>query len=132
MKFQPWGKLLFVALALMFFASCRTAPIYNVDHQAIATPAGKSLTMKQVRAAIVRAGASRGWAMKDAGPGHLVGTLHLRTHVAVVDIRYTTKYYSIHYKSSKNLRYDGKHIHSNYNGWIENLQHDITTQLTLA
>ena len=32
---------------------------------------------------------------------------------------------------SSNLQYDGKTIHSNYNGWIQNLDKAIRTQLTL-
>jgi hypothetical protein len=50
--------------------------------------------------------------------------------VAVVDIKYNTKTYSIIYKSSQNLDYDGKNIHSNYNGWIQRLNQAIQSQLS--
>ena len=50
---------------------------------------------------------------------------------AVVDIEYTAKVYSINYKeSSPSLHYDGRSIHSNYNGWIENLDRAIRNRLT--
>lgn len=67
--------------------------------------------------------------MKQMEPGYIVGTLKLRSHVAVVDIRHTTKSYSITYKDSTNLDYDGTNIHRNYNGWISNLDRAIKTQL---
>ena len=72
------------------------------------------------------------WEMVVAEPGHIVGTLNLRSHQAVVDIPYTTQMYSITYKSIRNLLhvYHGKAgVHSNYNGWIENLDNAIRTQI---
>lgn len=78
--------------------------------------------------------------MEIATPGHIIGTLNLRSHQAVVDIPYNTRVYSILYKSSKNLLRDypvrsrldvvdvAEGIHPNYNGWIENLDNAIRTQ----
>ena len=59
----------------------------------------------------------------------MTGTLALRTHVAVVDIQFDSKTYSIKYKDSTNLDYTGNSIHKNYNGWIENLDNAIRVQL---
>ena len=42
---------------------------------------------------------------------------------------YDTKSYSIKYKDSSNLNYDGKSIHKNYNGWVENLDKAIRSNL---
>ncbi len=56
-------------------------------------------------------------------------SLNLRTHTAVVEIPYSTKAFSIRYKDSVNLDYTGESIHSNYNGWIQNLEKGIRTQL---
>ena len=67
--------------------------------------------------------------MKPEKPGLIVGTLNLRTHTAVVDIPYTTTSYSILYKSSVNLKQEGNTIHSNYNGWVQNLDQAIKRQL---
>ena len=63
--------------------------------------------------------------MKEAEPGHIVGTLHLRKHMAIVDIPYSTNSYSILYKDSAQLDYNGDTIHQNYNGWITNLNNAI-------
>lgn len=109
---------------------CRIAPIYDVNGDAIMSSKA-DLTMSDVSKAIHRAGAGLGWQIEDAGPGHIIGTLHLRDHVAVVDITYDIKSYSIKYKDSSNLQYnaDKREIHKNYNGWIQNLENGIRTQL---
>jgi hypothetical protein len=68
--------------------------------------------------------------MKDAGPHKLEGTLRLRTHTAVVDIPYNDKEYSIVYKSSEGLDAGNGTIHNNYNGWVQNLDRAIRTELS--
>jgi len=128
---MTFRSVLAVVVLAAAVAGCRTAPILNVENQAVAVPAGKTVTDEQVRSAIIRAGAGLGWQMKDEGPNKLVGTLVLRTHTAVVDIPYSTTNYSIKYRSSINLEESGGQIHSNYNGWIQNLQKGINTQLSL-
>ena len=70
--------------------------------------------------------------MKDAGPGKLNATLLLRTHSAEVEIPYSTKSYSIVYKSSTNLQEGNGKIHRNYNGWIQNLNRGINAQLAAS
>jgi hypothetical protein len=127
-------KLFHIVAALLvglMIAGCNTVPIMNVDNAAVATPSGKPLTREQVRAAIIRAGGALGWQMKDDGPNNIVGTLTLRTHTAVVDIPYSASNYSIKYRSSVNLDESGGNIHKNYNGWVQNLNRGINTQLSL-
>ena len=115
--------------ALLVTLGCRSAPLYNVDSAPVSAP--KPVTMQDVERAITRAGAGLGWQIVPREPGKIEGTLALRTHRAVVDIVYDTKSYSIKYKDSSNLDYDGTNIHSNYNGWIQNLDKAIRTQLSL-
>jgi hypothetical protein len=105
------------------------APIYNVMNQPIAPSGGKPKTLEEVKAAIVSAGETRGWIMKEVGPGHLEGRLHIRVHIAVVDIKYSTTSYSITYKDSSQLNYDGTQIHMEYNNWIKDLQEGINNRL---
>ena len=129
MAIRKVAALLAVCFAL-FAIGCRIAPIYNVNGDAI--NANKpNLTMSDVRGAIIQAGAELGWQMKPTAPGLIVGTLQLRDHVAVVDITYDTKSYSINYKDSNNLQYDAAkgEIHKNYNGWIQNLESRIRSKL---
>lgn len=114
-----------LAAAALTLASCRTAPIQNVANAPV--PPGKSA--QQVREAIVAAGNSLGWQITPDAPGRMTGTLLLRDHKAVVDIAYSASAYSIAYKDSTNLKYDGSTIHSNYNGWIQNLDKAIRVRL---
>ena len=67
--------------------------------------------------------------MRPTGPGVVNGTIHLRTHTAVIDVEYTTKSYNIVYRSSENLDVGNGQIHKNYNGWIENLNNAIRREL---
>lgn len=119
-----------IAIVTLALAGCpHQAPVYNVNNATIAT-AVDNVSAEQVRKAIIRAGGGLGWVIKDAGPGELEGTLHLRSHTAKVSIPYSTKSYSIIYKDSVDLDYNGETIHSNYNGWIQNLQREIQAQLS--
>lgn len=122
-------KAFLVLSVLIAAVGCRTAPLYNVTNQSIVPSGGKSKSLEEVKTAIVEAGKARGWMMKDIEPGRLEGELRVRSHVAVVDIKYSTTSYSINYKDSKELHYDGTKIHPNYNGWIQNLQRDIENRL---
>ena len=114
---------------MLLVAGCTSRPIVNVTDQPVVTAPGKQLTAEQVKYAIVSAGTGLGWVMTPVSPGLISGRLSLRDHVAVVDVRYTTKTYSITYKDSTNLNYQGGQIHKNYNGWIENLDRDIRAAL---
>ena len=117
------------ALALALAACARTGPILNMmDVQVVAS--NSKPTAVQVRQAIITAGTSLGWNIVDNGPGRLEGTLHLRTHTAVVEIPYSATSYSIVYKSSQNLNEAGGLIHTNYNGWVQNLDRTIRTELS--
>jgi len=137
MKTQPISSVLIV-MALVLITGCVTAPIKNVENAPVKTLSGKELMLDQVTKAIVLAGMGLKWQMDVVTPGHIVGTLHLRSHSAVVDITYDPKAYSIQYKSSTGLLYgepnqvngpETREIHKNYNGWIENLDNAIRTQL---
>lgn len=130
MNHRKWAVVLASVFAL-FLVSCRVAPVYNVTDAPI-TASKPDVTEHAVQTAIIRAGASLGWQMRPVSPGHIEGTLILRTHRAVVDIKYDTKSYSITYKDSVDLQYDGTNIHSNYNGWIQRLDNAIKTQLLLT
>lgn len=117
------------ALAFLLIA-CVGAQVQNVDNAPI-NVSNTNYDLSDVTKAIQRAGAGLGWQMKEEAPGHIVGTLYLRSHVAVVDITYTLDEYSVNYKDSQNLKYDPTNntIHKNYNGWIQNLTRAIDSQL---
>ena len=124
-------KIILIALALVVVlgVGCRSAIVKNVA-DAPFSKAGNKPSMEQVKKAIITAGAGLGWNIKTQSPGHLIGTLNLRKHTAIVDIKHTTENFSINYKDSTNLNYDGTNIHKNYNGWIQNLEKAIIVQIS--
>jgi hypothetical protein len=85
------------------FGGCRTSTLHEVRDVAVSTNIPNA-TKEDVRKAIIRAGGTLGWQMKDNGADALTGTLVLRDHTAIVDIPYTATSYSILYKDSKNLK----------------------------
>lgn len=128
MNIKPNFFVIAATALLIFLAGCRSNPVYNIDDAPIQI-AGKH-SMNDIQKAIIRAGAGLGWTMKAKNDGHIVGTLFIRQHVAIIDVRYTKKAYSITYKDSQNLNYDGTNIHNNYNGWVQNLNRQIQAQLS--
>ena len=126
---KKFSLVLALLVASLLFTGCRTATVHNV-HAPVSTASAK-VTMAQVEKAIVIAGGSLGWQMNKVKDGLIKGTIHLRNHSATVDITYNTKDYSINYASSNNLKYDSAKntIHSNYNGWVQNLDNAIRVQL---
>jgi hypothetical protein len=129
---SPW---IAIGLVLVFLSGCRGgAQIYEVKSTPIPSPAGKELTLEQVRKEIVAAGVAAGWQITDVKPGELLATYNIRSHQAIVAIPYTTKNYSILYKDSSNLKYDAaaRTIHQNYAGWIQRLDGAIRSRLSAA
>ncbi len=124
-------RALFVGALLLVTCGAVQAqvPPYNVIDAPVVTSSQGSLTVDAVAKAILRSGIRLGWRLEPAGPGAITGTLVLRTHTAVVDIVYDSKTYSIKYKDSVNLKYNGTTIHKNYNGWIQNLDKAIRAEL---
>ena len=127
MKVRTWITLFgLLALALV---GCRSNPLYNVTDAPVTTST-RGYNLNDVRNAIQQAGVTLGWQMKDVRPGLILGTLYLRDHMAQVDIPYDRQTYSIVYRDSSNLGYDGTNIHSNYNSWIQNLSAAINARLS--
>jgi hypothetical protein len=106
-------------------------PIYNVVGAPIVTASGKAPSTQQVQVAIIRAGTALGWQITPDKPGKLTGRLNVRSHQAVVGIEHNAKQYSILYRDSVKLDAKDGQIHRNYNGWIQNLDKGIRTQLSL-
>lgn len=122
-------NFLVTVLAMAVVAGCAGAPVYNVSGSPVNANSGKA-SLDDIGKAIKTAGINLGWQMRDVKPGHIVGTLNLRSHQAVVDVTYNTKSYDIAYKDSSNLNYNGSTIHKNYNSWVQNLDRNIQAQLS--
>lgn len=128
---MKWRALIgLVGMLALVLVGCRSNPIYNVSGAPVTTST-RNYSMGDVRGAILQAGASLGWQMKIVRPGLIVGTLYVREHMATVEIPYDRRTYSILYRDSSNLDYDGANIHSNYNGWVQNLSNAINARLSV-
>ena len=120
--------VLTICLVMMglLIVSCQMARIVNPGPISVRTPSAE-----QMRTAIGQALRNRGWAIAREEPGQIDATLFIRSHVAKIRIDYDAEKFSIAYLESTNLDYmkkgDGsEYIHENYNGWIQNLVHDIS------
>jgi hypothetical protein len=129
MKIVSLKNLLFIAVLAFTLGlmGCRTEPIYNIQDSPVNT-IGKT-TNTGIKKAIMSAGAGLGWRMKEVKPGHIVATIMKRGTTASVDIPYNKKTYSIVYKNSNGLKYDGTKINKQYNKWIMNLDNAIQQRL---
>jgi hypothetical protein len=135
MKHRAMNQLIFLAVVMVVFVGCRTTPIFNVKDATLNPVSGKEPALEDVTRAILTAATNSNpiWNMQVVKPGHIVATLHNRTHMAQVDINYTTKGYSITYKDSADLNYDAEKgtIHEGYNKWIQRLDSNIRVKLSL-
>ncbi len=138
--------LCLLALLLVFSAGCKNGdPILSPVEQSVDNT---NLTLDKMKAAIKEAGIRRGWAVKEADiaqpapapakgkargkapaptRGQAQATLNVRSHTVVVDVFYTANTFSIAYRDSINMEYDGAKgtIHPNYNKWIKTLAEEI-------
>ena len=135
MKNRSLTQWIFLVVAMVVFVGCQGTPVFNVENATINTVSNKEPTLKDVTQAIVSAAANSTppWNMQVVKPGHIVATLHNRTHMAQVDIQYTTKGYSITRKDSADLQYDAEKgtIHSGYNKWVQRLDSNIRIKLNM-
>jgi len=107
----------------------RTQPVLNLTNVPVMTGSGKAASVDQVKQAIFEGASYKRWQVRDEGPGHMVAQIYVRTHMAEVDIKYDAKTYTITYKNSSNLLYDGAEIHRNYNKWIQFMSDEINARL---
>jgi len=136
MKHRSLNQLIFLAIVLVLLVGCRTRPpVFNVENANINTVSSKEPTLDDVTRAIISASGNSNppWNMEVVKPGHIVATLHNRTHMAQVDIQYTTKGYSITRKDSADLNYDAEKgtIHEGYNKWVQRLDSNIRMKLNM-
>jgi len=119
-----------IIVALVFMSGCRSSSVYNISNAP--TNVSKNVGSEKVYKAIKTAGLGLGWMVKKSKPGVATAQLNVRKHMALVTIKYDSTSYSIDYKNSLNLKYDAtkNSIHSNYNGWIQNLDNAIQVQLS--
>lgn len=113
---------------LLFLAACSSTTPMDIPKVSHSAP--ESATMAQIQDAIHKAGAGLGWGMKPVGEGRMEGRLAVRSHVAAIGIAFDRKTFSITYKDSIDLGYNGTTIHKKYYGWIANLRKAIIEEVS--
>jgi len=112
MNITRWAAVGASVLVLIAVGCRGVVPVYNVTGAPVAASKANP-SLDEVSKAILRAGATLGWQMKETKPGQILGTLNLRKHVAVVDVNFSVKSYSIQYKERTELDNDGGNIPPN-------------------
>ncbi len=109
---------------------CTSKPVMTLeDVQVPSITATTKSSTEVVQQAIIAASLKRGWTPKLVEPGLIEANLSVRSHSATITIPFSADAYSIHYKDSENLQYNGKTIHRNYNNWVVKLSRSIQVEL---
>ncbi len=126
-------NILLTTIFSLFLLGCTSKSVLQLDNVYVPTSVtGVEQTRATVEKAILTAAVDRGWSPKVVQPGLIEASIFVRNHEATVDIPYNANKYSIHYKSSQNLNYNGSSIHRNYNNWVLKLSRQIQKELTLS
>lgn len=121
--------ILFIAAMTLVLAGCNTTiPVRDYMNQSIPHYGNTPKTMSNVEKSIVKAAVSLGWQAHVIEQGKVEATLFIRSHKLVVEIIHDDKNYSIAYKDSVNLKYDGQKIHRQYANWVNNLINAINAE----
>jgi hypothetical protein len=129
MKIMNLIKLALLAL-IAFAPMAHASKVIPVTGQ----PLHSSFSFDEAKALFAKAGARRGWVMKEAeGENKLIANIWVRKHFVSVLITINNDTYNIDYRDSENMKYkpDGT-IHRKYNGWVKNLNKDIQRTLLAA
>jgi hypothetical protein len=114
----------------------RTAvPVVNFPDQPVATATGAKPTAAQVRDAVMKAAASKDWALAKQSDDQFVATRVIKgKHTIVTTISFSAEKYSVTYLSSENMKFqefDGvPYIHPNYNVWARELVEAIRLEIS--
>lgn len=131
------GTVSVVVILGLIFAGCLAAP-YNVKDAPIPKINGRSLSLAEVKKAIMRSSGSSvvNYKMVDVEPGLIRCELNYKNaHKAWAEIPYSEKGYSILYRKSVGLRYRADEeegpglIKAHYNNWIRALNISIQQEL---
>jgi hypothetical protein len=110
-------------------------PVVNFPDQVVGTASGAKPTAAQVRDAIVKAGASKDWALAMQSEDQFLATRVIKgKHTIVTTISFTAEKYSVTYYSSENMKFqmrDGvPYIHPKYNVWARELVEAIRLEIS--
>ncbi|MFP3364833.1 hypothetical protein R0J93_14285 [Pseudoalteromonas sp. SIMBA_148] len=127
-----YEKLLNFSYSGSTYCTCWLFNICSVrDFEQNPIPQTSTITNSEadVEKGILKACIQLGWKCTPLSEGKIKGVLDIRTHQLTVDIAYDKTAYSINYKDSINLNYNGKKIHRQYVNWVSNLIRHIDAEM---
>ncbi|WKD49946.1 hypothetical protein [Microbulbifer spongiae] len=126
-------RVLFLSLVAVTLGACTSYPLLNIQDRIVPSRIdGSSQTRDSVKQSIIAGCIVKGWSCQEVSPGQILASIDIRKHHAEANINYDNDSYSITYKDSKMLDYDGqrKTIHRSYNRWINNLNSAIIKEMS--
>lgn len=123
--------LLSALLALPAHAH-NVAPLGNFENMPASNASGNPASVAQIKAALTASGTALGWQVVSTGANEMVATINVRKHMVATQISVTPGMYSIKYKDSANMNYDGARINPHYNNWVRNLSDSARAKLAAA
>ena len=114
--------------AVLLLAACQTKPLSTTQEHAV-PPGARAQPLSAIEAAIVEAGARRGWHFQHVSDGQVRATYSKWPWVAEADVLFSTQSYRIQYVSAKNMERRSDGVERAYNRWVGNLERDIATKL---
>jgi hypothetical protein len=129
---SPLLRVLPVFFAIFFVAACATEAIHKVDKVNYGYYSKTPLTMEKVRNTIERTATRNGWQLSQQKDGFFVGKREWGggKHNIVIDVIYDVRAFSIKYRDSYQMKYDGSWIHNSYNRMVQKLEDDIVASVT--
>ena len=118
-----------IACVLIVVAAC-TLPIRKVDSHDYGEGPSTGASMDQIKTTVESVATIRGWKLSNVQAGQFTGTrawggADSNKHNIVVDVVYNADTFSILYKDSKAMTYNGSSIHHTYNDMVLELQEGI-------
>ncbi len=103
----------------------RSAPVQTIKSPVLS----KTVTVQEVRGAILRAALSKNWQVVEETDQKITLKYVKKVHVAVCDVTYSEKEYTITINPMTTLLRGDNEVHPKYNQWIRNLDKQIQRQL---
>ena len=123
-------KAALALFTLLTLSACSTSvPIRNFDANPVPQMASGKHDRERSKTNILKECMKLGWTCRSNAEGQILGKLDIRKHQLRVDITFNEQEYSIDYKDSINLDYNGKKIHRQYINWVTNLMRNIDAKL---
>lgn len=118
-----------IVIAVLLLGACQTTkPILATQEKPVPASA-QGAPLSAIEAAIVEAGARRGWRFQHLADGQLRATYSKWPWVAEADVLFSNQSYRIQYVDAKNMERQNDGVERAYNRWIGNLDRDIAAKL---